>query len=92
MAFRFNPLVGGGTIAALAVSGPKSKFGVPFTDDVRKKLIECFRRLPFLDGLHVHVGSQGFSLDQLCQGAEIAVRHHARQSPPDDTMINRLLL
>lgn len=65
---RVNPLVGAGTIAELSVSVPTSKFAVPATPSNILAVVEAFRRWPWLIALHTHVGSQGFSLDQLTEG------------------------
>ena len=66
---RINPLVGVGKIKALSVSGSDSKFGIPFTDANRKKLLAAFGEYPWLTALHCHVGSQGCSLEQHAEGA-----------------------
>lgn len=68
---RLNPLVGEGTIEATSVSAADSKFGVPLTR--RDAILEAFERFPWLSGLHVHVGSQGYSMDRLVDGVERAV-------------------
>lgn len=65
---RLNPLVGAGAISELSVSVPTSKFGVPATPNNVRKVFDAFRRWPWVVGLHVHVGSQGFSLQQLAKG------------------------
>lgn len=44
VAFRFNPLVGAGTIQALSVSDQQSKFGIPLTEGPQLPLI----RMPFV--------------------------------------------
>lgn len=68
---RVNPQVGGGTIAATSVAGTFSKFGIPVRSR-RSELLAAFARSPWLDGLHVHVGSQGCSLDQLVAAVKVA--------------------
>jgi diaminopimelate decarboxylase len=65
---RINPGVEGGRIAAVSVGGPRSRFGVPLADG-GAAVIDAFRRYPWLDGLHVHVGSQGMPLRALAAGA-----------------------
>lgn len=67
---RVNPLVGGGRIAATSVAGRSSHFGVPV--DRLDDIIDAFRRYPWLDGLHVHTGSQGMPVDRLIAGATAA--------------------
>lgn len=63
---RVNPQVGMGRIKATSVAGSYSKFGVPLAD--RAAILEAFARFPWLCGLHVHIGSQGCSLDMLVSG------------------------
>lgn len=58
---RINPKVGKGTIAMTSVSDHRSRFGEPF-DQVPGDLA--------VSGLHVHVGSQGYSIEQLCTGVQ----------------------
>ena len=61
-------MVGGGTIAHTSVADVKSKFGVPL-DPNRQQIIAAFARYAWLQGLHVHVGSQGCSLKLLVEAA-----------------------
>lgn len=61
---RVNPQVGHGTISMTSVAGRVSKFGVPLGAR-RQALLDAFAMYPWLDGLHVHVGSQGCELRQL---------------------------
>ena len=61
---RVNPAVGAGTIQSTSVADRGSRFGVPWPQTLAP-LVECFARHAWLDGLHVHVGSQGCSLEQL---------------------------
>lgn len=49
--------VGEGRIAALSTAGRVSKFGVPLTE-VRAQVVDAFVRHPWLNALHLHVGSQ----------------------------------
>jgi diaminopimelate decarboxylase len=69
---RINPLVGSGSIAATSVAAAKSKFGVPI-DAGRHAIFDAFARYPWLTGLHVHVGSQGCTVDQLVAAVERAL-------------------
>jgi len=64
---RINPQIGEGTISESSVAGEYSKFGVPLKYK-RKELITAFIENDFLTGLHLHVGSQGCSLDMLAEG------------------------
>jgi diaminopimelate decarboxylase len=65
---RVNPMVGGGAIAHTSVADAKSKFGVPL-DSHRPQIMRAFAKYPWLCGLHVHVGSQGCSLELLVEAA-----------------------
>lgn len=64
---RLNPQVGAGAIAMTSVSYRGSKFGLSLEG---LDLPALFERYPFLNGLHVHVGSQGCPLDQLVEGVK----------------------
>ncbi len=65
---RVNPEVGAGSIAATSVAGPRARFGVPLSAE--GAITEAFRQHPFLDGLHVHTGSQGMPLDLVLEGVK----------------------
>jgi len=77
---RVNPQVGLGRIKATSVAGVYSKFGVPLAD--REAILAAFARHPWLEGLHVHIGSQGCSLDMLVAGVgaiyDLALEINAR--------------
>jgi diaminopimelate decarboxylase len=64
---RINPQVGEGTILESSVAGEYSKFGVPLKFK-RQELIDAFLEHDFLRGMHLHVGSQGCSLEMLVEG------------------------
>lgn len=64
---RINPQVGTGTIAESSVAGEYSKFGVPIRYR-RKELTDAFLTCPWLTGMHLHVGSQGCSMELLLSG------------------------
>lgn len=65
---RVNPQVGPGRIAITSVGHAVSKFGVPL-DESRGEIVAAFRRWPWLRALHIHVGSQGVTLEQLVEAA-----------------------
>ncbi|WP_051062994.1 hypothetical protein [Ilumatobacter nonamiensis] len=65
---RVNPMVGVGRIATTSVAGTDSKFGIPL-DRARAELPALLEEMPWITALHVHVGSQGCSLDQLLDSA-----------------------
>lgn len=71
---RINPLLGLGTIKELSVSDATSKFGVPLTEQNQLVIVQMLDRMDFVSCLHVHVGSQGCSLDMLAQGALTVVQ------------------
>lgn len=66
---RINPQVGAGAVAVTSVGTRNSRFGLPW-DWCQSHGIDLFQRYPWLNGLHLHVGSQGCSLDQLVQAAQ----------------------
>ena len=65
---RVNPECGAGSIAETSVASKSSKFGVRLSEH-RRELIAAFETSDWLTGLHVHVGSQGCSLDMLADAA-----------------------
>jgi diaminopimelate decarboxylase len=67
--FRLNPQVGAGSIDAMSTATASSKFGVALEDPGnREALIDAYRGNPWLNALHVHVGSQGCSLEMMAAG------------------------
>lgn len=68
---RVNPLVGAGEIAALSVSTKYSKFGIPVTE--KEGILKCFQASPWLNSVHVHVGSGGMGVKILTAGIKVAV-------------------
>lgn len=82
---RLNPAVGAGAIASTSVAARGSRFGLPWPASP-DALVPLFQRHPWLQGLHVHVGSQGCPLPLLVQAARLVaeLRHelHARLGRP----------
>lgn len=69
---RINPQVGVGNIAITSVAGNYSKFGVPLSEN-RQAIIESYRKYPWLNGIHLHVGSQGCEPEMLVDGARMVL-------------------
>ncbi|MCK6615564.1 MAG: hypothetical protein L6Q47_15115 [Ignavibacteriaceae bacterium] len=67
---RVNPQVGMGAISSTSVAGQISKFGIPLQE--REKLKEYYLKFSFLNGIHLHIGSQGCPLEMLVQGVKKA--------------------
>ncbi|MCX6247912.1 MAG: diaminopimelate decarboxylase [Bacteroidetes bacterium] len=67
LGIRINPQVGIGTIAESSVAGEYSKFGIPVKTK-REELEAAFLTYPWLTGVHLHVGSQGCSMELLLNG------------------------
>jgi diaminopimelate decarboxylase len=55
---RINPQVGLGTIKEMSTSGATSKFGIAL-NDYKESVLKAYERNPWLNGIHIHVGSQG---------------------------------
>ncbi len=67
---RVNPLVGAGSIGITSVGERGSKFGIATDDET--KVLALYRRFPWLNGIHVHVGSQGSPLAHLVEAVRVA--------------------
>ncbi len=65
---RVNPQVGAGSISTTSVAGEYSKFGIPITE-FENEIINFYKNHRWLNGIHMHVGSQGCSLGQLREAA-----------------------
>lgn len=70
---RINPVVGGGSIASTSTATATSKFGLPLTAETKSRLLDIYKQNAWLQGVHVHVGSQGCPLDLLVAGTAKAV-------------------
>ncbi|CAB4015886.1 Diaminopimelate decarboxylase [Paramuricea clavata] len=70
---RVNPIVGDGDIKELSCASETSKFGIPMTEELKKKITEYYIQHSWLTALHVHIGSQSFDGEQLSKGLKKAV-------------------
>ncbi|CAD7925734.1 unnamed protein product [Amoebophrya sp. A25] len=68
---RVNPLVGAGEIKELSVSTPDSKFGIPIT--AKAEILAAYQESPWLNSVHVHVGSGKMGMGTLSAGIRVAV-------------------
>ena len=68
LGLRVNPQVGAGSIGAMSTASEYSKFGVPLHAGGRERILAAFRQYPWLDRLHLHVGSQGCPLELIARG------------------------
>ncbi|HEY3884821.1 MAG TPA: hypothetical protein VGL62_06425 [Vicinamibacterales bacterium] len=69
LGLRINPQVGAGSIGAMSTATERSKFGVPLRDKgARASIIAAFAHYPWLNRLHLHVGSQGCPLELIARG------------------------
>jgi diaminopimelate decarboxylase len=64
---RINPETGSGAIDTTSVAVQTSKFGVSLRER-RAELSRAFSEYPWLTGIHLHIGSQGMSSEQLLDG------------------------
>merc|ERR1719217_1146547 len=71
LGFRINPLVGAGKISALSVSTAEGKFGTAITE--RETLLRSYEGLPWMNSVHVHVGSGKMACETLTAGIRVAV-------------------
>ena len=68
---RINPVVGAGAIGSTSTATRESKFGIPVTEETRNEVIELFAKYEWLEGLHIHVGSQGVQLQSLANAVKV---------------------
>ena len=66
---RINPQIGTGTISLTSVAAEYSKFGIPINSH-REKIISAYKKYTWLNGIHLHIGSQGCSLKMLVDGVK----------------------
>ncbi|GAM25501.1 hypothetical protein SAMD00019534_086760 [Acytostelium subglobosum LB1] len=63
---RINPQVEAGKYADLSTGVPTSKFGIGM--EYRDEIIQAYKNHKWITGVHLHVGSQGFEMDQTSNG------------------------
>lgn len=66
---RINPQVGAGTIANTSVADSYSKFGMPLAE-TGNLIAKAYKNHTWLNGIHLHIGSQGCSITLLLAGIE----------------------
>jgi diaminopimelate decarboxylase len=64
---RVNPQVGKGSIVSTSVADSISKFGIPINENIGK-LKEYYLKYSWLNGIHVHIGSQGCPVSLIIEG------------------------
>jgi len=69
---RLNPQVGAGRFAYTSTAARYSKFGVPIAE-FREALLEAYRAHVWLQGVHVHIGSQACAPEQMVEGMRVAL-------------------
>ena len=69
---RVNPELGAGRLRHLSVGVRNSKFGVSLLAQ-EEDVVAAFERYPWLTGLHVHIGSQGYAVQLLADGVKRVV-------------------
>jgi len=67
---RINPLVGDGNIGTTSVGSRSSRFGLSIEES--DQILALYGQYPWLQGLHVHVGSQGSPLNHLVNAVKRA--------------------
>lgn len=72
--FRINPQVGAGEVASTSTATETAKFGIGIKDEGNlERIIDACRIHPWIECIHVHVGSVGCSLELMCEGISVAV-------------------
>lgn len=71
--FRINPQIGAGEVASTSTATLTSKFGIGLNDEGnRQKIINACQQYPWINTLHVHVGSVACPLDLMTRGVSAA--------------------
>lgn len=69
---RVNPQLGMATIRETFTAAPACKFGEPLKER-REEIVDMYLKYPFLNAIHLHVGSQGCQMDVMLQAASAIV-------------------
>ena len=48
-----------------------SKFGLPLMEETRQRLIQIYSDNPWLNSIHIHVGSQGVPMERFVSGTRV---------------------
>lgn len=71
--FRINPQIGAGAVASTSTATLTSKFGIGLNDeDNRQKIINACKQYPWINTIHVHVGSVACPVSLMTQGISVA--------------------
>ncbi|KAF2076656.1 hypothetical protein CYY_002026 [Polysphondylium violaceum] len=62
LGLRINPQVDAGKLEDLSTGVPTSKFGIGM--EYRDEIVAAYKRNSWLKAVHLHIGSQGFEMDQ----------------------------
>lgn len=64
---RINPQIGSGKIEYTSTAGKYSKFGEPLNEK-EDQIISYYKKYSWLNGVHLHIGSQGNPIEQIILG------------------------
>lgn len=69
---RINPQTGSGRVESVSTASITSKFGIPLNyPDNRSRIIDAYRRRPWLTQIHVHTGSLTCPLDLIAESIAV---------------------
>merc|ERR1719234_3099267 len=81
---RINPVVGAGHIAMISTATKLSKFGLPLMDSSKEVILGLFKENSWLNGVHIHVGSQGVPLDKVIDiGGGLSTTYIEKEEPKE---------
>lgn len=80
---RINPQTGSGSVESVSTASATSKFGIPLHHpDNTRRIVEAYKRHPWLTQIHVHTGSLGCPLELIAES--IAVIHDLAEQINDE--------